>query len=190
MVLCTWAESSSALFSHSPENDPITKLCCRSTSKCYYTHCFDCMYINVLYSEYTRNSAHFDTKHVVSECLKRLLLVQQIIYTPRFSHVASLKMKFAQSWKHTNSWCKSLKWIFPIWYNVVMVNKAYFTRYTHLLLRDTVWRLVADLDLMSVTSVNVIAIMTLCQYNCVLLYISTRFSLCLRFRKPLSISWL
>ena len=85
---------------------------------------------------------------------KYLLLVQQIIYTPRFSHVASLKMKFALSWKHTNSWCQSLKWIFPNWYNVVMVNKAYFPRYTHLPLRDTVRRLVADLDLMSVTSDN------------------------------------
>ena len=61
------------------------------------------MYINVLHSVFTRNSAHFDTKHVVSECLKYLLLVQQIIYTARFSHVASLKMKFAPSWKHTNS---------------------------------------------------------------------------------------
>ena len=81
--------------SHSPENDPITKLCCRLTSKCYYTHCFDCMYINVLHSVFTRNSAHFDTKHVVSECLKYLLLVQQLIDTPRFSHVASLKMKRA-----------------------------------------------------------------------------------------------
>ena len=49
---------------------------------------------------------------------------------------------------------------FPIWYNVVMVNKAYFLRYTHLPLRDAVRRLVADLDLMSVTSVNVIAMMT------------------------------
>ena len=145
---------------HSPENDPITKLCCRLTSKCYYPHCFDCMYINVLQSVFTRNSANFDTKHVVSECLKYLLLVQQIIYTPRFSHVASLKMKFALSWKHTNSWCRSLKWIFPIWDNVVMVNKAYFPRYAPLPLRDTVRRLVADLNLMSVTSVNVIAMMT------------------------------
>ena len=41
-----------------------------------------------------------------------------------------------------------------------MVNKAYFLRYTHLPLRDAVRRLVADLDLMSVTSVNVIAMMT------------------------------
>ena len=42
-----------------------------------------------------------------------------------------------------------------------MVNKAYFPRYTPLPLRDacTVRRLVADLDLMSVTSVNVIAMM-------------------------------
>ena len=91
------------LDSHSPENDPITKLCCRLTSKCYYTHGFYCMYINVFYAVSTRNSAHFDTRHVVSECLKCLLLVQQIIDTPRFSHVASLKMKFALSWKHTNS---------------------------------------------------------------------------------------
>ena len=128
--------------------------------KVFYTHCFDCMYINVLHSVFTRNSAHFDTKHVVSECLKYLLLVQQIIYTPLFSHVASLKMKSALSWKHTDSWCQGLKWYFSIWYNVVMVNKAYFPRYTHLLLRDTVRRLVADLDLMSVTSVNIIATMT------------------------------
>ena len=41
-----------------------------------------------------------------------------------------------------------------------MVNKAYFPRYTHLHLRDTVIRLVADFDLMSVTSVNVKAMMT------------------------------
>ena len=41
-----------------------------------------------------------------------------------------------------------------------MVNKAHYPRYTHLPLRDTVRRLVADLDLMSVTSVNVIAMMT------------------------------
>ena len=91
------------LCSHSPENDPITKLCCRLTSTCNYTHCFDGMYINILHSVFTRNSAHFDTKHVVLECLKYLLLVQQIIFTPRFSHVACLKMKFALSWKHTNS---------------------------------------------------------------------------------------
>ena len=149
-----------SLLSHSPENDPITKLCCRLTSKCYYTHGFYCMYINVFYAVSTRNSAHFDTRHVVSECLKCLLLVQQIIDTPRFSHVASLKMKFALSWKHTNSWCQSLKCIFPIWYNVVMVNKAYFSGYTHLPLRDTVRHIVADLDLMSVTRVNVIESMT------------------------------
>ena len=43
---------------------------------------------------------------------------------------------------------------------VVMVNKAHFSRYTHLPFRDIVKSLVADLDLMSVTSVNVIAMMT------------------------------
>ena len=32
-----------------------------------------------------------------------------------------------------------------------MVNKAYFTRYTHLLFRDKVRYLVADLDPISVT---------------------------------------
>ena len=52
---------------------------------------FDCMYANALHSVSTRNCAYFDIKHVVSECLKYLLLVQQIIDIPRFPRVASLK---------------------------------------------------------------------------------------------------